>query len=207
MMTPYAYDLFDDAISAHHLTPVTWAQTRCQALFGQNFDVKQVYAMHGLKGAKCRIKFDQPSALVVDDSILNESNPIQFDFWAAYAMHQAITGASLLDALDDDTIAALFAALCQAKPESEAAQTIKKRLFKTLPRQSRKLFKDGVPFLMVAWQDFRRAMQTRATCLGAIVCASPACALYEAPTDRAFETFLISENYSRFVKLFWSSQN
>lgn len=207
MMTPYAYDLFDDAISAHHLTPVTWAQTRCQALFGQNFDVKQVYAMHGLKGAKCRIKFDQPSTLVVDDSILNESNPIQFDFWAAYAMHQAITGASLLDALDDDTIAALFAALCQAKPESEAAQTIKKRLFKTLPRQSRKLFKDGVPFLMVAWQDFRRAMQTRATCLGAIVCASPACALYEAPTNRAFETFLISENYSRFVKLFWSSQN
>lgn len=207
MMTPYAYDLFDDNISTHALTTVPWAQARCQALFGQNFDVRQVYAIHGLKGAKCRIKFDQPTSLIADDSILNESNTIQFDFWAAYAMHQAMTGASLLDALDDDTIAALFAALCQAKPDSDAAQTIKKRLFKTLPRQSRKLFKDGVPFLMVPWQDFRRAMQTRAACLGSIICASPACALYENPDDRAFETFLISENYSRFVKLFWSAQS
>lgn len=202
MMIPCAYDLFGDAVSSQPLTPVPWAQARCQTLFGQNFDVRQVYAVHGLKGAKCRIKFDQPDAFVADDSILNESDTIQFDFWSAYAMHQTVTGAALLDALSDDTVAALFAALCQPKPDSEAAQTIKKRLFKILPRQSRKLFKDGVPFLMVSWQDFRRAMQTRAASLGAVVCASPECALCEIPGNQAFETFLLSENYARFVKLF-----
>ncbi len=202
LMIPCAYDLFGDAVSSQPLTPVPWAQSRCQTLFGQNFDVRQVYAVHGLKGAKCRIKFDQPDAFVADDSILKESDPIQFDFWSAYAMHQAVTGAALLDALSDDTVAALFAALCQPKPDSEAAQTIKKRLFKLLPRQSRKLFKDGVPFLMVAWHDFRRAMQTRAASVGAVVCASPECALSETPGNQAFETFLLSENYARFVKLF-----
>lgn len=204
MMTPYAYDLFDDDISSLPLTPIPWAQQRCHQLFGQNFDTKHVYAVKSLKNTLCRIKFDEPSAFVVDERILNESNPIEFDFWAGYAMHQAVTGASLLDALDDNAITALFSALCESKPENPDAQQMKKRLFKILPRQSKKIFKDGVPFLMVSWQDFRRAMQTRAACLGAVLCASPACALNARPNDPAFETFLISENYMRLVKLFWT---
>ena len=121
-------------------------------------------------------------------------------------MHQAVTGGCLIDALDDTTVEALFLALCQPKPESALAQSIKKQLFRALPRADRKLFKDGVPFLVPSWPDFRLALQTRAACLAAVFCASPACALACRPDDQGLETFLISENYPRFVRMFWTQE-
>ena len=70
----------------------------------------------------------------------------------------------------------------------------------------RKLFKDGVPFLVPSWPDFRLALQTRAACLAAVFCASPACALACRPDDQGLETFLLSENYPRFVRMFWTQE-
>ena len=202
MMTPYAFEMFSDSQKLTPLEPSHWAYARCHRLFGQNLELKRAYVTNGLKKELCKVRFESERALIFDASILDESHPIAFDFWAGYAMHQAVTGGALIDALNDASVDALFAALCQPKPESEHAQVMKKQLFKLLPRSERKLFKDGVPFLAPAWPEFRKALQTRAACIGAIISACPAYALHARPKDTALETFLISESYVRFVKTY-----
>ena len=203
-MTPYAFEMFTDGVAARPLAPAHWAYTRCLRLYGQNFEVKHIFVAHDMGAVKCRVKLDAESALIFDDSLLDESNQIPFDFWAAYAMHQAITGGALIDVLKNESIEALFCALCQPRPESSLAQTMKKQLFRVLPRTDRKLFKDGVPFLSPNWSDFRQAQRTRAACVAATICACPAYALSAHADDPALEVFLISENYVRFVKKFWN---
>ncbi len=203
-MVPYAFEMFNDGVAARPLAPAHWAYTRCLRLYGQNFEVKHIFVAHDLSPIKCRVKLDAESALIFDESLLDETNQIPFDFWAAYAMHQAITGGALIDILKNESVESLFCALCQAKPESALAQSMKKQLFRVLPRTDRKLFKDGVPFLSPNWADFRQALQTRAACVAATLCACPAYALHAHPDDAALEVFLISENYVRFVKKFWT---
>ena len=203
-MTPYAFEMFTDGVACRPLAPTHWAYTRCLRLFGQNIEIKHIYVAPDLGPVKCRAKLDDEAAIVFDESLIDELNQIPFDFWAAYAMHQSITGGALIDVLKNESVEALFCALCQPRPESELAQTMKKQLFRVLPRTDRKLFKDGVPFLSPNWTDFREALQTRASCVAATLCACPAYALHAHPDDPALEVFLISENYVRFVKKFWS---
>ncbi|MBQ9395571.1 MAG: hypothetical protein IJU23_08650 [Proteobacteria bacterium] len=203
-MTPYAFELFSDNISISPLPDSHWCFGRCHRLFGQNFELKQAFVTRGLKNTLCRVKLQTEPALIFDESILDENEPVVFDFWAAYAMHQAVSGGCVIDVLSDSSVDALFSALCQAKPESALAQTMKKQLFKALPRAERKLFKDGVPFLAPVWSDFRRALQTRASCVAAVVSASPAYALATHPDDEALQVFLISEGYVRAVKTYWT---
>lgn len=203
MMTPYVFALFSDSIDVRHIEDQQGILDRCNRLFGQNFEVKRVYTAK-LNHALCRIKLDEPNAFIFDESLLDEANAIDFDFWAAYAMHQAVTGGCLIDLLDDENLTALFQALCYAKPESELSQVMKRRLFKVLPRAERKLFKDGVPFRAPTWSAFRAALQSRAACVGAVISASPACSLYYHPKDEVLEAFLVSENYQRFVKIYRS---
>ena len=109
-----------------------------------------------------------------------------------------------MDSLPDSSIDALFAALCQARPEAVLAQEMKKKLFRVLPRPERKLFMDGVPFLAPGWSEFRTALQTRAACVAAIISASPAYALHARPDDESLKTFLISESYGRFIRTYWT---
>lgn len=206
LMTPSAFELFGDTLPADPLPDDHWALARVRRLFGQNLDVRRIYTTTSMKTLRARAKLDAPGALIFDAELIDENNPIPFDFWASFAMHQAVTGGCLIDALDDTTVEALFLALCQPKPESALAQSIKKQLFRALPRADRKLFKDGVPFLVPSWPDFRLALQTRAACLAAVFCASPACALACRPDDQGLETFLISENYPRFVRMFWTQE-
>lgn len=203
-MTPYAFELFSDNIAISPLPDSHWCFGRCHRLFGQNFELKQAFVARGLKNTLCRVKLQADPALIFDESILDENDPISFDFWAAYAMHQAVTGGCVVDVLSDSSVDALFSALCQAKPESALAQTMKKQLFRALPRAERKLFKDGVPFLAPVWSDFRRALQTRASCVAAVVSASPAYALAMHPNDESLQVFLISEGYVRAVKTYWT---
>ena len=204
MMTPYAYSMFNDGMDIQSLDISHWAPARCHRLFGQNFELKHAFVAKNMKKARCRICLNEENSLIFDESLMDEDNDIAFDFWASYAMHQAVTGGALIEMLDDEHVEALFCALCQLHPETTLAQTIKKQLFKALPRADRKLFKDGVPFLSPNWHDFRAAMQTRAACVGAIISACPAYALYAHPDDPELETFLISESYVRFVQMYWS---
>ena len=180
-----------------------WALARCHRLFGQNFEIKTAYVAKRFKKIKCRVNLGEENSVIFDESLLNENNLIAFDFWASYAIHQAVTGGALIDVLEDDKVEALFCALCQPKPESILAQSMKKQLFKALPRADRKLFKDGVPFISPNWHDFRQALQTRAACVGAIISASPSFALTARPNDPALEVFLISESYVRFIQMYW----
>ena len=157
-----------------------------------------------LKNELCIVKLQETPGLIFDERLLREDKMVEFDFWAAYAMHQAVTGGCLIDVLDDAHVDALFSALCQAKPESADAQVMKKNLFRALPRTERKLFKDGVPFLAPNWTEFRNALRTRAACVAAVISASPAYALKAHPGDPALEVFLISESYVRFVRTYWT---
>lgn len=204
-MSPYAFELFPDEIDLTPIDPAHWVFGRCHRLFGQNFEMKQAFSTRGLTKELCRVRLQQSPALIFDESLLDENNPIAFDFWTAYAMHQAVTGACLMDALPDATLEALFTALCQAKPEAALAQTLKKRLFHVLPRPERKLFKDGVPFLAPNWSDFRDALQARAACVAAVISASPAYALHVHPKNVTLKKFLISESYVRFIKTYWTN--
>ena len=203
-MTPYAFELFNDNIQLTPLDSTHWVFGRCHRLFGQNFEIKQAYKAQGLKQTLCRAKLQNDPALIFDESLLNEDDPIPFDFWASYAMHQAVTGGCVIDVLNDTNVEALFSALCQAKPESVLAQTMKRQLFRVLPRAERKLFKDGVPFLAPGWSEFRRALQTRAACAAAVISACPAYALKAHPNDEAFEVFLTSEAFVRQIKTYWT---
>ncbi len=203
-MTPYAFELFNDNLQMTPLDSSHWAFGRCHRLFGQNFELKQAFVARGLKHTLCRVKLQTEPALIFDESILDENNTIDFDFWAAYAMHQAITGGCVIDVLTDTSVEALFSALCQAKPETALAQNMKKQLFHSLPRAERKLFKDGVPFLAPSWSDFRNALQTRAACVAAVISASPACAIHARPNDEALQIFLVSESFVRAVKTYWT---
>ena len=204
-MTPYAFELFSNNMQLKPLDSTHWAYGRCHRLFGQNLEIKQLYSARGLKKELCKVRMQLEPALIFDETILDENSPIPFDFWAAYAMHQAVTGGCIIDALNDTSVEALFMALVQAKPDLDLAQTMKKNLFKLLPRPERKLFKDGVPFLAPNWSDFRRALQTRAACVAAVISACPAYALYAHPHDEALEVFLISEGFVRFVRTYWTS--
>ncbi|MBQ9244579.1 MAG: hypothetical protein IJ165_15375 [Proteobacteria bacterium] len=203
-MTPYAFELFNDHLQPVMLASSHWAYTRCYKLFGQNLEVKQIFVAKRLKKELCIVKLQETPALIFDERLLREDMMVEFDFWAAYAMHQAVTGGCLIDALDDAHVEALFSALCQARPESAEAQVMKKNLFRTLPRTERKLFKDGVPFLAPNWTEFRNALRTRAACVAAVISASPAYALKAHPGDPALEVFLISESYVRFVRTYWT---
>lgn len=205
MVVPNAYALFNDGLSGQKIPENHWAYARCQQLFGQNFEIRAILSHKRLHDVRSRLKLDLDAALVFDAALL-ESPSVEFDYWAAYAMHQAVTGGSLVDLLDDAHVDALFLALCQPKPENPLAQTMKKNLFKLLPRSDRRIFKDGVPFMAPNWQAFRNALQTRAAITGAIMCASPACALACRPNDPDLENFLISENYPRFVNMFWGAE-
>ena len=204
MITPYAYSMFNDGMDIQSLEISHWAPARCHRLFGQNFELKHAFVAKKMKNSLCRICLNEENSLIFDESLMDEDNDIAFDFWASYAMHQAVTGGALIEMLDDEHVEALFCALCQLHPETSLAQTIKKQLFKALPRADRKLFKDGVPFLSPNWYEFRQALQTRAACVGAIISASPAYALHAHPHDPELESFLISESYVRFVQMYWS---
>ena len=204
-MTPYAFELFYNPLPLKPLDSTHWAYGRCHRLFGQNFDIKQIYSTRGLSKELCKVRMQLEPALIFDESILDENAPVAFDFWAAYAMHQAITGGCIIDARPDTDVEALFLALVQANPDLDQAQIIKKNLFKLLPRPERKLFRDGVPFLAPNWSDFRRALQTRAACVAAVISACPAYALYAHPHDEALEVFLISDSFVRFVRTYWTS--
>ena len=203
-MTPYAFELFNDHLQPVMLDTSYWAYTRCYKLFGQNLEVKQIFIAKRLKNELCIVKLQETPGLIFDERLLREDKMVEFDFWAAYAMHQAVTGGCLIDALDDAHVDALFSALCQAKPESADAQIMKRNLFRALPRTERKLFKDGVPFLAPNWTEFRNALRTRAACVAAVISASPAYALKAHPGDPALEVFLISESYVRFVRTYWT---
>ncbi|MBQ4360467.1 MAG: hypothetical protein II767_09435 [Proteobacteria bacterium] len=203
-MTPYAFELFNDHLQPVMLDSSHWAYTRCYKLFGQNLEVKQIFVAKRLKNELCIVKLQETPGLIFDERLLREDKMVEFDFWAAYAMHQAVTGGCLIDVLDDAHVDALFSALCQAKPESADAQVMKKNLFRALPRTERKLFKDGVPFLAPNWTEFRNALRTRAACVAAVISASPAYALKAHPGDPALEVFLISESYVRFVRTYWT---
>lgn len=203
LMSPYIYPVYESAMKLQPLDPKNWAVTRCRQLFGQNmqhFDAHVYVSALGRRMATVRLT--DPPALIMDGGLVQSPNP-EFDFWAAYAMHQATSGGALLDAMDDAETEALFRALCDASPESVRAQALKKLIAKKLPRSDRKLFKDGVPFKSPAWAGFRKALDTRAACVAAILSASPNVALTAFPDDEELQRFILSDTYVRLLKLYW----
>ncbi len=204
LMTPYIYPLYERAAQLTVLDAKHWAVARCRQLFGQkqNFEVKQLFVSK-LTGDMGSVRLTDPPALIIDAELVKEPNA-EFDFWAAYAMHQAKTGAAVLDVIDDDEVDALFVALCQTDPESIRAQALKKLISKKLPRSDRKLFKDGVPFKAPNWSAFRRALSTRAACIAAIISGAPTVALNAFPDNEALQKFIISDNYVRLLKLYFN---
>lgn len=206
MMTPYIFPIFATHELATELDSKHWTIGRCRQLFGQNYEVKASYTASFASSVElAKVKLDVNDGLCFDSSIVFDPG-LSFDFWAAYAMHQAVTGACVLDILDEEACGDLFSGLCEAKPESPKAQILRKQIFKYLPRGDRKLFKDGVPFKAPDWSEMRSALKTRAACIGAIISASPAYALHAVPNDSVLQKFLISDSYGRLVRMYWGCE-
>lgn len=204
LISPHAFELYTSQEELTALGHKEHAVLRCKILFGQMLDIKNFYvAPHNPSHQPARIPMMRPLSIVFDQALLS-ADAATFDFWASYAMHQALTGACLLNAVSDTEIAALFSALCQAQPEEPHAAILKKSLWKVLPRGDRKLFKDGVPFIAPNWQELREALNNRAACVGAIFCASPNAALQAFPQNRALQHFLVSDNFEKLIKLYWA---
>lgn len=204
LMSPYMYPAYESPVKLQPLDAKHWAVTRCRQLFGQNlqqFDARIFVSALGRRMSGVRLT--DPPAIVMDMNLMHGQGPA-FDFWAAYAMHQAASGGALLDVMNDEETEALFRALCDASPESVRAKALKKIIAKRLPRSDRKLFKDGVPFKSPSWSGFRDVLSTRAACVAAIISASPAVALQAFPQNEALQRFILSDTYVRLLKLYWA---
>lgn len=204
LMTPYIYPLYEQPMKLVVLDQKHWAMSRCRQLFGQkqNFEVKQLY-ISKLSGNLGCVRLTDPPSLILAPELVETPTP-EFDFWAAYAMHQATSGAAVLDVIDDEEADALFAALCQPEPEARRAQALKKLISKRIPRSDRKLFKDGVPFKAPSWSGFRAALSTRAACVAAIMSGAPSVALKAFPEDEELQRFILSDTYVRLLKLYFN---
>ncbi len=204
LMSPHVFELYEKQEPLTPLEHKEHAVLRCKILFGQMLDVKHFYvAPHNPNTQPARVLLAKPLSLVFDQKLLS-ADPCTFDFWASFAMHQALTGACLLNAISDTECSALFNALCQARPDDPHAAILKKSLWKALPRGDRKLFKDGVPFIAPNWQELRDALNNRAAYIGAVFCASPHAALDAFPNSRALQHFLVTDNFEKLIKLYWA---
>ncbi|MBN1944497.1 MAG: hypothetical protein JW797_02420 [Bradymonadales bacterium] len=193
--------------------PVTTACRRLAAALGiDNLSV----SLGGIGGARAGL--GDPVPLVLTPELRENPGNAAFRFWVGRALATAAAHSLLLDRLSDERLTDLIDALCDPRPDSNAAQQLKKQLSRILPRKVRKDLEgmDNTD-LVRRLPAYRAAEQRRADQVGLLLCRHPKEGILvlaqamripreemvAAPRLAELMRYGISEEYARRSRALW----